>query len=189
MRKIILLMHLSLDGFVCGPNGEMDWIQLGDEMWDYVTEITDSSDTALFGEVTYHMMEDYWPTAAEQPHATKHDIDHAKWANAVDKIVFSKNLQELHWNGTRIVRDHIAEEMQKLKEESGKNLLMLGSPSLAHSFMELGLIDEYRLNINPVVIGSGKLLFRDIKEKMNLKLIGEKTFNTGVVALHYDLIK
>jgi dihydrofolate reductase len=79
--------------------------------------------------------------------------------------------------------------MQKLKDLPGKNLLMLGSPSLAHSFMELGLIDEYRLNINPLVIGSGKLLFRDIKQKMNLKLIGEKTFSTGVVALHYDLIK
>jgi dihydrofolate reductase len=170
MRKIILLMHVSLDGFVCGPNGEMDWIMLGDEMWDYVTKITDSADIALFGEVTYHMMEDYWPTAADKPNASKHDI-------------------EVHWAGARIVRDHIVEEMQKLKDLPGKNLLMLGSPSLAHSFMELGLIDEYRLNINPLVIGSGKLLFRDIKQKMNLKLIGEKTFSTGVVALHYDLIK
>jgi dihydrofolate reductase len=182
MRKIILLMHVSLDGFVCGPNGEMDWIMLGDEMWDYVTKITDSADIALFGEVTYHMMED-------KPNASKHDSDHAKWANTVEKIVFSKTLQEVHWAGARIVRDHIVEEMQKLKDLPGKNLLMLGSPSLAHSFMELGLIDEYRLNINPLVIGSGKLLFRDIKQKMNLKLIGEKTFSTGVVALHYDLIK
>jgi dihydrofolate reductase len=189
MRKIILLMHVSLDGFVCGPNGEMDWIKLGDEMWDYVTEITDSADTALYGEVTYRMMEDYWPTAAEQPHATKHDVDHAKWVNAADKIVFSKTLQETHWSGARIVRDRIAEEMQKLKEEPGKNLLMLGSPTLAHSFMELGLIDEYRLNVNPVVIGAGKPLFRDIKDRMNLKLVEEKAFSTGVVALHYDLIK
>jgi dihydrofolate reductase len=160
MRKIILLMHVSLDGFVCGPNGEMDWIKLGDEMWDYVTEITDSADTALYGEVTYRMMEDYWPTAAEQPHATKHDVDHAKWVNAADKIVFSKTLQETHWSGARIVRDRIAEE-----------------------------IDEYRLNVNPVVIGAGKPLFRDIKDRMNLKLVEEKAFSTGVVALHYDLIK
>jgi dihydrofolate reductase len=182
-------MHVSLDGFVCGPNGEMDWIQLGDEMWDYVTDITNSADTALFGEVTYHMMEDYWPTAAQKPGASKHDIDHAKWVNNASKIVFSKMLQEVHWDGTRIVRNHIAEEMRKLKEQPGKNLLMLGSPGLAHSFMELGLIDEYRININPVVIGAGKALFKNIKEKMNLKLAGEKTFSTGVVALHYELIK
>ena len=182
-------MHVSLDGFVCGPNGEMDWIKLGDEMWDYVTDITDSADTALFGEVTYHMMEGYWPTAAERTGATKHDIDHATWVNNVSKIVFSKTLQEVHWNGTRIVRGHIAEEMQALKDQPGKNLLMLGSPGLAHSFMELGLIDEYRLNINPVVIGSGKPLFRDINGRINLKLKGEKSFSTGVVALHYDLIK
>ena len=182
-------MHLSLDGFVCGPNGEMDWIKLGDEMWDYVTDITNSADTALYGEVTYHMMEDYWPTAGEKPGATKHDIDHAAWANKVSKIVFSKNLQEVHWDGTRIVRENIAEEMQKLKEVPGKNLLMIGSPGLAHSFIELGLIDEYRLNINPVVLGAGKPLFRDSKEKMNLKLIGERTFNTGVIALHYDSVK
>ena len=182
-------MHLSLDGFVCGPNGEMDWIKLGDEMWDYVTDITNSADTALYGEVTYHMMEDYWPTAGEKPGATKHDIDHAAWANKVSKIVFSKNLREVHWDGARIVRENIAEEMQKLKEVPGKNLLMIGSPGLAHSFIELGLIDEYRLNINPVVIGAGKPLFRDSKEKMNLKLMGERTFSTGVVALHYDSIK
>jgi dihydrofolate reductase len=189
MRKIILLMHVSLDGFVCGPNGEMDWIQFSDELWDYVTDITDSADTALFGEVTYHMMEDYWPTAATQPGASKHDIDHASWVNNVPKIAFSKTLQEVHWDGARIVHDHIAEEMQKLKSEPGKNLLMIGSPGLAHSFMDLGLIDEFRLNINPVVIGSGKPLFKDVKEKMNLKLVGEKTFGNGVVGLHYELIR
>lgn len=189
MRKVILLMHLSLDGFVCGPNGEMDWIKLGDEMWSYVNEITDSCDTALYGEVTYHMMENYWPTAGQKPNASQHDIDHSRWANNVSKIVFSKTLREVHWEGTRIVRDHITEEINKLKNQPGKNLLMIGSPGLAHSFMELGLIDEYRLNINPVVIGAGKLLFRDIKDRINLKLIKEKTFTNGVVALHYDVVK
>src|ERR1700691_6152743 len=117
MRKIILLMHVSLDGFVAGPKGEMDLIQLGDEMWEYVETITAASDTALYGEVTYHMMEEYWPTAAERPGATKHDIEHGRWANAATKIVFSKTLTKTNWEGTRIVRDNIAAEMQKLKAE------------------------------------------------------------------------
>jgi dihydrofolate reductase len=189
MRKIILLMHVSLDGFVAGPKGEMDWIQLGDEMWEYVETITAASDTALYGEVTYHMMEDYWPTAAERPGATKHDIEHGRWANAATKIVFSKTLTKTNWEGTRIVRDNIAAEMQKLKAEPGKNLLMLGSPTLAHSFMNLGLFDELRLNINPVVLGEGKPLFKDVKNKINLKLTDEKAFSTGVAALNYQVLK
>jgi dihydrofolate reductase len=189
MRKIILLMHVSLDGFVAGPQGEMDWIKLGDEMWEYVETITGSADTALYGEVTYHMMEEYWPTAAERPGATKHDIEHGKWANAATKIVFSKTLTQTNWVGTRIVRDDIVTEIQKLKAEQGKNLLMLGSPTLAHSFMDLGLFDELRLNINPIILGEGKPLFKDIKTKINLKLAGEKTFSTGVVALNYEVLK
>jgi dihydrofolate reductase len=182
-------MHVSLDGFVCGPNGEMDWIKLGDEMWDYVTTITDAADTALYGQVTYHMMEDYWPTAADKPNATKHDIEHAHWVNAASKIVFSKTLQKTNWEGARIVRANIAEEMATLKNQPGKNLLMLGSPTLAHSFMELDLIDEFRLNINPIVIGKGKPLFKDIGKKIDLKLIAEKKFENGVLALRYDRIK
>ena len=182
-------MHVSLDGFVAGGNGEMDWIKLGDEMWEYVETITKAADTALYGEVTYHMMEDYWPTVADKPNATKHDIEHAHWANAASKIVFSKTLQKTNWEGTRIVRDNIAQEMATLKNQPGKNLLMLGSPTLAHSFMELDLIDEFRLNINPIIIGKGKPLFKDVGKKINLKLFAEKKFENGVLALQYERIQ
>jgi dihydrofolate reductase len=179
-------MHVSLDGFVAGPNGEMDWIKLGDELWDYVESVTNSADSALYGAVTYDMMESYWPTAGEKPGATKHDIKHARWANSASKYVFSKSLEKTAWENTTIIHDNIAEEMAKLKSQPGKNLLMLGSPSLAHSFMQLGLIDEFRLNINPVVIGAGKPLFKDIKDRLNLTLVESKALSSGVVALRYD---
>ncbi len=90
-------MHVSLDGFVCGPNGEMDWIKLSDDLWDHVKSITDRADTALFGAVTYKMMEGYWPTAAQQPNATKHDIDHSNWVNNIQKVVFSTEDISTSW--------------------------------------------------------------------------------------------
>src|SRR5271154_1963938 len=103
MRKIMLLMHVSLDGFVCGLNGEMDWIKLSDDLWDHVKSITDRADTVLYGAVTYKMMESYWPTAAQQPNATKHDIDHANWANNTQKIVFSKQDIAISWQHTTVI--------------------------------------------------------------------------------------
>jgi dihydrofolate reductase len=186
MRKIVLLMHVSLDGFVAGPNGEMDWIKLDDRLWDYVTTVTDASDAALFGANTYKLMESYWPTAAEQPNATKHDIDHAHWVNTATKLVFSKTLDKTDWEGTRIIRKDIAEEMTAIKKQPGKNLLMIGSPTLAQSFMQMGLIDEFRLNINPIVLGAGKNLFEGIKQPINLTLTSTQTFDSGVVALTYN---
>lgn len=186
MRKVILLEHMSLDGFVAGSNGEMDWIFVDDEMFDYVGRMTDDADTALYGRVTYQMMESYWPTAAEQPTATRHDIDHANWVNNASKIVFSKTLETTTWNNSRIIHDQIAEEIQKLKQQPGKNLLMIGSPGIAQTFMQLSLIDEYWINLNPVVLGSGIPLFKNISDKINLKLLESKTFNGGVVGLHYE---
>ena len=191
MRKVVLLMHVSLDGFVGGPNGEMDWIHVDDEMFDTVGKLTDEADTAIYGRVTYEMMESYWPTAAEQPTATKHDIEHSNWVNAAVKIVISRTLKEtdpivIGWNNTRIIHDNLPAEIQKLKQQPGKNLLMIGSPSTVHSFMQYGLIDEYRLYINPVILGNGIPLFKGIKDRINLKLIESKTFNAGVVRLHYE---
>ena len=173
-------------GYVAGPNGEMDWIRLDDSLWNYVTGVTDAADTALFGANTYKLMETYWPTAAEQPNATKHDIDHAHWVNAATKLVFSKILEKTDWQGTRIIGDNIKEETTKLKEQSGKNLVMLGSPSLAQSFMQMGLIDEFRLNVNPIILGSGKKLFDNIHQLINLTLVSSQTFDSGVLAITYS---
>jgi dihydrofolate reductase len=185
MRKIVLLMHISLDGFVAGPNGEMSWIKVDDSLWNYITEVTNAADTALFGANTYKLMEAYWPTADKQPNATKHDIDHAHWVNAANKFVFSKTLEKTSWQHTSIIKDNIKEEMIKLKKQPGKNLLMIGSLSLAQIFMQMGLIDELRLNVNPVILGSGKSLFNGINQPIDFSLGNVQSFKTGVLAVTY----
>ena len=187
MRKLISLMHVSLDGFVAGANGEMDWIHVDGEMFDIVGRLTDEADTALFGRATYEMMESYWPTAADQPNATKHDIEHANWVNNAIKLVFSRTLKETKWKNSKIISDGIADKIQLLKTEPGKNMLMIGSAATAHTFMRLGLIDEFHLYVNPVVLGNGIPLFKGIKNTMNMKLLDVKTFKAGVVGLYYRL--
>ena len=185
MRKVVWLMHVSLDGFVAGPNGEIDWILLDDEVFDDGRDLINAGDTALYGRVTYQLMESYWPTAADSPTATKHDIDHARWVNPALKVVFSRTLKKADWQNTRIVKDHIPEEIAKLKKQPGKNMILFASPSLASTFMNLDLIDEYWFNINPIILGKGKPLFKELGDMRKLKLLGSKTYKTGVVNLHY----
>ena len=186
MRKVILLMHATLDGFVAGPKGEMDWIKVDEELFEPIGKITDDADTAIYGRVTYQMMENYWPTAAEQPSATKHDIQHARWVNKALKIVVSKTLQHSSWNNTKIISEQIAEEIQKLKQLPGKNLLLIGSPQLANAFMQLGLIDEYYIYLNPIILDKGIKLFDDVQHRIKLNLLDVMNFKSGVVGLHYE---
>lgn len=185
MRNVILLMHASLDGFVAGPNGEMDWIRFDAQLADDVAELTATADTALYGRVTYEMMAQYWPTAAQSPDASRHDITHAHWVNNAPKLVFSRTLKTVTWEHARIVSDDIPGEIARLKQEPGKNMLMIGSATTAHAFMQLGLIDEYRININPVVLGRGVPLFAGIQDMLALQLVHAKSYDSGVVGLHY----
>ncbi len=186
MRKIVVFMHITLDGFVAGPNGEMDWINIGDEIFEYAGQQTDSADTALYGKNTFLMMNGYWPTAADQPNASKHDIQHSNWYNKVEKVVLSKTLNEKEYPGIRIIKDDLEAEINKLKKESGKNILIFGSAGAVHSLMSLNLIDEYWLMVNPVILGQGIPLFSDIKDKINVKLADSNIFPSGVVCLHYE---
>ena len=188
MRKVVLLMHVSLDGFTSGPNGELDWAIVDEEMEHYVDNLLSTVDTALYGRVTYHMMESYWPTVPANPASSKHDIDHALWVENVSKIVFSKTLEQVTWKNTRLVKDHIAEEISKLKHESGGDIMTFGSPSLVHTLIQHRLIDEYRINVNPIVLGGRIPLFKGVKESMTLKLVEAKAFRSGVVGLHYQSI-
>lgn len=186
MRNVIALMHISLDGFAAGPNGEMDWITTDEEIFQDVTNLLDTVDTAIYGRVTYQMMESYWPTVPADPSSTEHDIQHAHWVENVRKIVFSRSLEKVEWNNTRLVKEHIAEEMSKLKQQPGQNMMIFGSPSIVHTFLHLGLIDEFRINVNPVILGNGIPMFKDVKDAMKLKLFTAKTFHSGVVGLHYQ---
>jgi dihydrofolate reductase len=185
MRNLIFFMHTSLDGFVAGPNGEMNWISVSDELFDYVATMTDNADTALYGRVTYEMMQSYWPTAAEQPNASKHDKEHSAWYSKVAKIVLSKTISEEGLDNTTVISEGLADHINKIKNQEGKDILIFGSPRASHSLLAQGLIDEFWLFVNPILLGEGIPLFKDVPEMTKLKLIETKTFSSGVIALHY----
>ncbi len=185
MRNLIFFMHTSLDGFVAGLNGEMDWINVDEVMFDFVATMTDQADTALYGRVTYEMMQSYWPTAGEKPNASKHDKEHSAWYNKVSKIVLSKTISEKGLNNTTVISDQLADNINKIKNQDGKNILIFGSPGASQSLLNQGLIDEFWLFVNPIILGKGMPLFKDITGKTKLKFVESKTFASGVIALHY----
>ena len=183
MRNVILLMHVSLDGFVGGPNGEMDWIKLDAEMFDDVGKLTDEADTAIYGRNTFAMMEAYWPTAGDQPGATKHDIEHSDWTNKSLKLVFSTTRNRSDWARTKFISNNIPEEIKKIKQQPGKNLLMIGSPGLVKTFIGYNLIDEYRIGIAPVILGNGRPLFRQGISYSKLSLVSAQQFSDKCAVL------
>jgi dihydrofolate reductase len=186
MRKIIFLMHVSLDGYVAGPNGEMDWIGYNDELVQYSASLHDSTDAVIYGRVTFQMMEYFFPKLLENPEmGGESDLKHAQWLDAATKYVFSRTLDHSDWKNTVFIHDNFAEEVRRIKEQPGKDIWMIASATLAQEFMRLGLIDEYRLNVNPVVLGGGKLLFDGLNEEIKLNLIEARTMMNGVVALRY----
>jgi dihydrofolate reductase len=186
MKKVVLFMHTSLDGFVAGSNGEMDWINVDEEMFDYAGNRTNESDIALYGRVTFQMMDSYWLTAADKPNATKHDIEHSIWYNGVKKVVVSKTIKSADLVNTKIISENLSSEIRKLKSGTGKDIIMFGSPTLSHLLMEENLIDNYWLFVNPILLGQGIPLFKRINHNRRLRLITSKVFPSGVVCLHYE---
>jgi dihydrofolate reductase len=188
MRKIISLMHISLDGFVAGPNGEMNWIKVDQELFDHIGKRIGETDTALYGRVTYQMMEDYWPNAGNKPDASKHDIEHSKWYNKVHKVVLSKTMKGTSLPNTTIISDNISKELNEIKQSGnggGKEILLFGSPTATHALIQQNLIDGYGLFVNPIILGEGIPLFTGIKDKTKLKLLTTQQFSSGVTELNY----
>jgi dihydrofolate reductase len=186
LRKVILSNMVTLDGFFEGPNKELDWHIVDEEFNQYANDLLSNVDALLFGRVTYQLMADYWPAAATNPSTSKSDLEIADKMNNLPKIVFSKTLQKVEWKNTRLVKENIAEEISKMKQESGKDMVIFGSGSIVTTLMQLGLIDEYRIIVNPVVLGSGKPLFKGINDKQNLKLLKTKVLGSGIVILYYQ---
>lgn len=188
MKKIISFMHISLDGFVAGPNGELDWVKIDEEIFDHVGQRISKGDTALYGRVTYEMMESYWPTAGNKPSATRHDIEHAGWYNKVHKVVLSKTMGDIGLANTKIISDNIADGINEVKQSSSdsiEDILLFGSPTATHSLMRLNLIDGYWLFVNPVILGRGIPLFEGVNDKIKLQLLTTRPFASGVTELNY----
>jgi dihydrofolate reductase len=180
-------MHISLDGFVAGSKGEMDWIHVDEEIFDYAADRTNQADMALYGRVTYQMMETYWPTAADQPNPTKHDIEHSRWYSKVPKIVLSKTMQGTVLPNTKIIDNNLSAEINQLKQAGGQEIVIFGSPGAAHSLMAENLIDETWLFVNPILLGQGIPVFKNIQQRQALKLVASHTFSSGVVCLHHQI--
>jgi len=213
MRKIISFMHISLDGFVAGPNGELDWVKIDEELFDFVGKRVKETDTALYGRVTYQMMENYWPTAADKPTATRHDIEHSKWYSKVHKIVLSKTMKEadpisLGLTNTEIISDNLLNSINEIKQSrpasggsGNEDILLFGSPTATHSLIQQNLIDGYWLFVNPIILGRGIPLFTDSnpdsypsaakglpsaqRDKIKLNLLTTRQFASGVTELNY----
>ena len=188
MRHLVFFMHSSLDGFAAGLNGEMNWIKFDDELFDFVATLTDKADTALYGRVTYELMQGYWPTAADQPKASKHDKEHAAWYKNVSKVVLSTTLKQEGLENTTIISSQLKENITALKNREGKNILIFGSPAASHSLLDQDLIDEFWIFVNPALLGQGKPLFKNIHQLTKLKLLESRLFTCGVIALHYTRI-
>ncbi len=193
MRKVIAALQVTLDGYIEGPNGELDWAMAEDEeTWRDLDETLESVDTFILGRVMYPDYEQYWLAILADPAgilplsgaaASKNEIAYARRADKIPHLVLSKTLDKVAWKTTRIVRD--VEEIRKLKQQPGKDMLVLGGATLVSSLMNLGLIDELHLMVNPLILGGGKALFKDVKERHALKLVNVKTLRSGKVALHY----
>jgi dihydrofolate reductase len=185
MRKLILFMHVSIDGYVTGPTGKMDFVRVDDQMFEFADKQSEEADLALYGRVTYEMMDAYWPNAAAEAGASKHDIHHSNWYNSVEKLVASRTITDTSKPRTRFINDSIEEEIVQLKNSPGKNIIMFGSPGLAKTMMLSDLIDEYWLFVNPVIRGDGNPLFKNGSPQINLELKSTQALPSGVVMLHY----
>jgi dihydrofolate reductase len=186
MRKIIFQNMVSLDGYFEGPNRELDWHLVDDDFNDYAADLLDSVDTLIFGRVTYQLMAGYWPS----PEALTNDPVIAAKMNSLQKVIFSRTLTQAGWSNTRLAQADPVTEIQRLKQQPGRDMAIFGSSDLTVSLMGAGpmgagLVDEYRIFIAPVFLGSGKTLLHGLHERLNLHLIGSRVFKSGLVLLCY----
>jgi dihydrofolate reductase len=184
MRKLIAFCHLSLDGIAAVKGGSLNWVSYDKELEKWAEPIVKATSTAVYGRVTYELMK-YWQTVPSNPNASQHELEHAHWIEKVEKIVFSKSMLEPDWNNTKVVSKNIKDTILQLKEKTGKNITIFGSPTITSLLIKLGLVDEYHFSVSPIVLGAGKSLFTEVKKSMKLKLVEETTFKSGVVTLHY----
>ena len=185
MRRLAVFNNVTLDGYFAGVNGDFSWAHSGYEDANFNAFVADNArggGQLLLGRITYELMAGYWPT----PDAIKNDPIVAEGMNNMPKVVFSRTLGKVSWNNTKLVKGDIASEIRKMKQEPGKDMAILGSGSIVSHLAPEGLIDEYQIVLNPVVLGRGRTMFDGLKEKLVLKLTETRTFGNGKVFLRYE---
>jgi dihydrofolate reductase len=185
MRKLTVFNLVTLDGYFAGQGGDISWHNVDEEFQELANAASNSGNTLLFGRVTYELMAGFWPT----PEAIKTDPFVAAGMNKAEKIVFSRTLDRVDWNNTRLVKSDMVGEIRKLKQQSGKDLTVLGSGSLVSQLTQERLIDEYNILLNPVVIGRGKTMFEGVMERFPLKLTKTRVFGNGNILLNYEPVR
>ncbi|MBS1910853.1 MAG: dihydrofolate reductase family protein [Bacteroidetes bacterium] len=183
MRNLVAFFQATLDGYVAGPGGDLGWAHSDDpEFQEFVQGNARSGGMLLFGRRTYQMMSGFWPT----PMAMERDPIVAERMNALPKVVFSRTLDEATWNNTTLVKGDLATEVRAMKSRPGEHMAILGSVSIVAQLAQAGLIDEYQVVVNPIVLGSGLRMFEGIETRLHLKLVSERTFRNGNVLLIYN---
>ena len=183
MRKLMVFNSVTIDGYFTDKNGDMSWAHKQDPEWDdFVANNAKSGGELLFGRLTYDLMVSFWPT----PAAAQMFPDVAKGMNEAPKVVFSRTMDKASWNNTRLFKGDLENEVQKLKAEPGDQLVLMGSGMIVSQLAQAELIDEYQIVLNPIVLGGGRTMFEDVKNKLNLKLTNTRTFKNGNVVLTYE---
>jgi dihydrofolate reductase len=187
MRKLILIVHTSLDGFVAGENGEFDGFNTSPENLDFVCSLTDEADGALAGRVSYQMLESYWPTARDKANAPISEIKYSNWYNNAEKIILSKSLSGNNLSNTTIISENISDKLFEIKNKKGKNILMFGSPTAFQTLNKLDLIDEYWVITYPVFFGKGISFFTLAGNSKKFKLLSTRQFSNGEIVVNYKV--
>jgi len=185
MTKLIVFNQVSLDGFISDANGDMSWAHRDDAEWNAFTAENAQRDAMLlFGRVTYEMMAGFWPT----PFALQNLPAVANRMNSAPKVVFSRTLESASWNNTRLVKSGIAGEVREMKKKGGPQMVLMGSASIVAQLAEEGLVDEFQIVVNPIVLGGGKSMFAGVKKRLNLKPTGTRAFGNGNRLLTYETV-
>jgi dihydrofolate reductase len=184
MRKLMVFNSISTDGYFTDSKNDMSWAhKQADPEWnEFTAKNAESGGELVFGRVTYELMESFWPT----PAAAQMFPEVAEQMNKAPKVVFSRSLANVSWNNTRLLKGELLEEVKKLKEEDGDQLVLMGSGIIVAQLAPAGLIDEYQMIVNPIVLGAGRTMFEGVKEKLNLKLTNSRAFKNGNVLLAYE---
>jgi dihydrofolate reductase len=182
MRKLIVFNQVSLDGYFVDAASDMSWAHKDDPEWNAFASENASGGELVFGRVTYEMMASFWPT----PRAMQMMPAVAKGMNESPKIVFSRTLDKASWNNARLIKGDIVAQMRQLKKETGPGMAILGSGHIVSQFAQAGLIDEYQIVVNPIVLGGGRTMFEGVEDKLHLKLTNSRTFKNGNVLLCYE---
>lgn len=183
MRKLAIFNHVSLDGYIADAGGDMSWAHASDPEWNaFASENAGGNGVLLFGRITYELMARYWPT----PMAMQNNAAVAEGMNRMEKVVFSRTLNGVSWSNTRLVKSDPVSEVRKIKEEEGPDLVILGSGSIVAQLTQAGLIDEFQIVVNPVILGKGKTMFESVSGKPRLKLAKTRAFQNGNLVVYYE---